>query len=201
LPSATSTGVFLGGAMPLDVEAAKQALQDHVGSSLGLNPHEAASAVLQVVTENMVQLIEEISLNQGVDPRQGVLVGGGGAAGLNVVAIARRLGSRLVIIPDVGPVLSAVGALLSDLTTDFDAMMMTTSDRFDVDGANRVLAALEASCQGFIDGPGAGSFSSAIELSAHIRYPGEMGARGACCRRRFSAADVEQLRRIRRLAP
>ena len=127
---------FLGGAMPLDVAAARLALDVHVGSRLRMTSHEAASAVIQVVTENMVQLIEEISLNQGVDPREAVLVGGGGAAGLNSVAIARRLGCGLVIIPDVGPVLSAVGALLSDLTTDFDAMMMTTSERFDTEGAN-----------------------------------------------------------------
>ena len=36
--------------------------------------------------------IEEITVNQGIDPRAAVLVGGGGAAGLNAVAIARRLG-------------------------------------------------------------------------------------------------------------
>ena len=38
------------------------------------------------------QAIEEITIHQGIDPRQAVLVGGGGAAGFNTVAIARRLG-------------------------------------------------------------------------------------------------------------
>lgn len=188
---------FLGGAMPLDVGAARAALAAQVGRRLGLTAHEAASAVIRVVTENMVQLIEEISLNQGVDPREAVLVGGGGAAGLNAVAIARRLGCGLVIIPEVGPVLSAVGALLSDLTTDFDAMFMTTSGRFDRDGANRVLAGLEERCRGFIDGPGAGSIASAVELSAQVRYPSEIWELEVPLRmaRFASEADVDDLRR------
>ena len=42
----------------------------------------------------MVRAIEEITVNQGIDPRAAVLIGGGGAAGLNAVAIARRLGCR-----------------------------------------------------------------------------------------------------------
>ena len=42
----------------------------------------------------MVAAIEEITVNQGIDPRGAVLVGGGGAAGFNAVAIARRLGCR-----------------------------------------------------------------------------------------------------------
>ena len=187
---------FLGGAMPLDVDTARQALEARVGRQLGLTAHEAASAVIRVVTENMVQLIEEISLNQGVDPREAVLVGGGGAAGLNAVAIARRLGCGLVIIPDVGPVLSAVGALLSDLTTDFDAIFMTTSERFHAEGANRVLAGLEERCRAFIAGPGAGSISSSVELSAQVRYPSEIWELEVPLRvdRFATATDVDQLR-------
>ena len=45
--------------------------------------HEAAAAVLELATEQMVRAIEEITVNQGIDPRGAVLVGGGGAAGLN----------------------------------------------------------------------------------------------------------------------
>ena len=43
--------------------------------------------------------IEEITIHQGIDPREAVLVGGGGAAGFNAVAIARRLGCPEVIMP------------------------------------------------------------------------------------------------------
>jgi N-methylhydantoinase A len=165
---------FLGGDIRLDVAAAARAIANHIGEPLGLGLDAAASAVMQVVTENMVQLIEEISLNQGVDPRSAVLVGGGGAAGLNSVAIARRLGCPRIIIPEVGPLLSAVGALLSDLTADYEATFVSRSQSFDLSRANDVLAGLRARCQSFIDGPGAGSTESTVEYSVAVRYPSEI---------------------------
>ncbi len=108
---------FLGGEMALDAAGSRAAIAEHVAEPLGLDVDEAAAAIMAVATERMVQAIEEITVNQGVDPRTAVLVGGGGAAGLNAVAIARRLGSRRVVIPQAGAVLSARGALMSDLTS------------------------------------------------------------------------------------
>src|SRR5581483_7888409 len=104
---------FLGGAMRLDAAAASAALREHVAEPLGLSVEDAAAAMLRVATELMVRAIEEITLHQGIDPRSAVLVGGGGAAGLNSVAIARRLGCPQLIVPAVGPALSAAGALIS----------------------------------------------------------------------------------------
>ena len=187
---------FLGGAMKLDVAAATKAIQDHIGNRLGMDAHQAASAIMQVVTENMVQLIEELSTNQGVDPRTAVLVGGGGAAGFNSVAIARRLGTSKVVIPEAGAVLSAFGALLSDLSTDFTTTFVTSSDEFDYAGANAVLQSLQDQCREFIAGPGAAAVESRIELSAEMRYPVEVWELEVPLRvTSFSDADeVEQMR-------
>ena len=107
---------FLGGQVHLDEELASRSVEVHVGTPLGLSAVEAASAIMRVTTETMVGAIEEITIHQGIDPREAVLIGGGGAAGLNAVAIARRLQCPEVIVPLVGPVLSAAGALISDLT-------------------------------------------------------------------------------------
>jgi N-methylhydantoinase A len=164
-------GYFLGGAMTLDATAAEAAIVRDVGAPLGLEPADAAAAVMRLATEHMVRAIEEITLNQGIDPRGAVLVGGGGAAGLNAVAIARRLGSPRVLIPAVGAVLSAAGALMSELTADFAATLRTSSAAFDGDAANRVLDGLHARCLEFLDGPGRDAASSAIEFSVEARYP------------------------------
>jgi len=189
-------GYFLGGAMPLDNEAATRAIERDIGSRLGMNAEEAASAVMQVVGEQMVQLIEDMSVNQGVDPRGAVLIGGGGAAGLNAVAIARRLGCPKVIIPQTGPVLSAFGALLSDLSAEYATTFLATSTDFDREGVNRVLGDLVQRCESFIAGPGEGSLDSKIELSAEMRYPSEVWELEVPLRlSRFkSTADVEQMR-------
>ena len=115
--------------------------------------------------------IEEITIHQGIDPRDAVLVGGGGAAGLNTVAIARRLGCPEVIVPPIGPALSAAGALISDLARSFEMTFRSTDRGFDYDGVNDVLARLEAKARAFIDGPGEGAIGSRIEFSVEARYP------------------------------
>ena len=88
--------------MPLDVSAARLAVETHVGKKLGTSIEEAAAAIVSVSTENMVQAIADITVNQGIDPAEAVLIGGGGAAGLNTIFIARRLGMRIIVDPEVG---------------------------------------------------------------------------------------------------
>ena len=161
---------FLGGAMKLDVALAEDAVRRHVGGPLGLDLHEAAAAIVRVATENMVGAIEEITINQGIDPRGAVLVGGGGAAGLNSVAIARRLGCTKVIIPELGAALSAAGAIMSDLHAGYRALYYTVTDNFDVAGVNRTLAGLLARCRTFLEGPGTGAAEHAIDVIAEARY-------------------------------
>ena len=102
-----------------------------------------------------------------------MLVSGGGAAGLNAVAIARRLGCPLVLIPDTAAALSAAGALMSDLSAEYAAMLHTTSTAFDFMRVNALLDDLVKRCREFIEGPGAGSREKEIELSVEARYPSQ----------------------------
>lgn len=162
---------FLGGRTKLDLPRARKAVRAQIGEPLGLEVTEAAAAVVRVATERMVSAIEEITIHQGIDPRQAALVGGGGAAGFNAVAIARRLGCPEVIIPATGPALSAAGALICDLGRSFEFTFHATDTSFDYDGVNDRLAELEARARAFIDGPGGSAISSSIQFSAEARYP------------------------------
>ena len=187
---------FLGGAMLLDPELAAKAVSEHVGKKLGLDVHRSAAAILELTTEHMVRAIEEITLYQGIDPRSSVLVGGGGAAGLNAAAIARRLGCAELIIPEVGAVLSAAGALMSDLTADYAGTQLTASSSFNFDGVNQILRHLKQQGEAFISGPGAGSRKSEIEFSVEARYPHQIWELEVPLRtHEFSGPeDVERLR-------
>ena len=161
---------FLGGSMKLDPALARNAVQANVAAPLRLSLEEAAAAIVDVATENMVQAIADITINQGIDPAGTTLIGGGGAAGLNAVFIARRLGCSSVVIPDTGPALSAAGALMSDLSADYQSTEFVVTDRFDYQAVNRTLAALEARCREFLAGPGRGAISHAIGYVVEARY-------------------------------
>jgi N-methylhydantoinase A len=165
---------FLGGRMALDVGAARRAIEDRIATPLNLGLLQAASAIVEVATENMVQAIEEITINQGIDPREAALIGGGGAAGFNSVWIARRLRCPLLVMPETGAALSAAGALMSDLRDEYREMYFATSDAWSAEAANRVLAKLEEKCLAFIERVGASRSSARIEFAVEARYAGQV---------------------------
>jgi len=66
---------------------------------------------------------------------------------------ARGLGCPRVVIPDTGEVLSAVGALMSNLSGDHAATLVTTSEQFDFDRVNGVLAELGRGAAVSLQGP------------------------------------------------
>jgi N-methylhydantoinase A len=158
---------FLGGTMTLHPNDAARAIEEKVATPL-------AAAIVNVVTEGMVQAIADITVNQGIDPADAVLIGGGGAAGLNSVLIARRLGCPMLIIPETGAGLSAAGAMMSDLSNEYRATFFTTSDAFDMAGVNAVLARLRADCETFIGGSGREAVSTGIDFSVEARYAGQV---------------------------
>ncbi|WP_313803240.1 hydantoinase/oxoprolinase family protein [Sphingobium sp.] len=160
---------FLGGTMSLDREGAEAAIREYVAEPLGMDVAAAADAILAVATENMVQAIVDITVNQGIDPREAVLIGGGGAAGLNSVRIAQRLGCSTLVIPSVGATLSAAGALMSDLKAEYHAACFASTARFDRDKVNETLASLRGRCEEFAASSRAIS-PPAIRYKAEARY-------------------------------
>ena len=158
---------FLDGAMRLDAERALAAIARDVAEPLGLELKEAASAILALATEQMVQAIKEVTVDAGIDPRDAALIGGGGAAGLNGTAIMRRLGCRTMVVPEACATLSAVGALMADLSAEFTAACFTSTDDFDWPRTDRVLAELRERCERFA--AEVGSEDHAIEMIAEAR--------------------------------
>lgn len=161
---------FLGGAMRLDAAAAKAAIEQNIGKALGKTAEEAAWSILEVATENMVQAIQEVTVNQGMDPAEATLIGGGGAAGLNSLFIARRLGSPLLLIPETGAAMSAAGAMISEVAREFAVSIHTSTAAPDRKGIARVLADLRRNCATFSHHVEA---EGVISFVAEARYEGQ----------------------------
>ena len=162
---------FLGGAMVLDKSSAIDAINENLASKLGLSIEESALAVLSLATEKMVGAIEGLTVNQGIDPQTACLVGGGGAAGLNANIVAKRLGCPKAIIPGVGAVLSAAGALMSDLSAEYASVFVTNTEKFEFDKINNLMSNLKKKCQEFIDNRKVKSINNKIEYFVEARYP------------------------------
>lgn len=159
---------FLGGRVRLDLERARTSL-DRVARALGLSVEATALSALDILTQNMLGAIEEITVKQGIDPSRTVLIAGGGAAGFNAAAIGRRLDCRATLFPEGGAALSANGAMLSDLVFSDARVHYVRSDAADPAAAPKVLDALQASATAFLANSGA--TDSRVDYWVEARYP------------------------------
>ncbi len=165
---------FLGGAMKLDRDAAYRVVAEKVAKPLGLAVEEAAWNIIHLATENMVQAIADITVAQGIDPTGAVLIGGGGAAGLNSTFIARRLGCDTLLIPETGAALSAAGAMMSDVTGEYAVSLFTTTADFDYASMNAALEALRVQCAAFADRAAKNVLATRVSIVAEARYENQV---------------------------
>lgn len=160
---------FLGGRMPLDADRAAAAVADAVGRPLGLTTTAAAAAVMAVFTENIRAFLAETMVANGLDPRRSLIVAGGGAAGLNIAAVARELEVPQVLVPVMAAGLSAVGGQHSDVVTSFSLGGRTSTADFDHEAVNAVLGDLAGRVEAFLDRAGANGAGSR-EFYCEARY-------------------------------
>jgi N-methylhydantoinase A len=109
------TTTMLGGEFALDIDAAADAIDRHISTSLGCDTIDAARGIVRVATFSMGQAIRKVSIERGHDPRKMTLIAYGGAGPLHAVDVARQLGIPRVIIPTHPGLWSAHGALTSDV--------------------------------------------------------------------------------------
>ena len=105
---------FLGGKMPLEAEAARSAIAEHIGKPLGLDITQAAWGIYEVVTQNMALATQVVSVGRGKDPRDYTFISFGGAGPLHGARLARLLGCRTFLSPAGAGATSAFGLIMSE---------------------------------------------------------------------------------------
>lgn len=116
---------LLNGQMKIDREASVDAVR-RLAEPLGLSVEETALGILRVVTANMARAIRVVSVQRGYDPREYALVPFGGAGPLHASRLARELGMRTIVVPEIPGAQSALGLLMTDVKTDFMRTQLTT---------------------------------------------------------------------------
>jgi N-methylhydantoinase A len=162
---------FLGGRIKLDPARAADTISARVGEPLGLGTEQAAYAILAVANEHMVTAIRDITINEGLDPRDSVIVAGGGAAGLTIALIAEELGCRRVLVPRTAAALSACGGQFSDVVTEFSISRRADTNRFETEAVNDGLSELERQLDQFFDRLKTPERARRKEFFVEARYP------------------------------
>lgn len=112
-----AAGGRLAGRIGMDPELAARAVAE-LGAKVGLDARGMADGIVKIAVANMVSAIKQISIANGHDPRDFVLLPYGGAGPMHAAAIADELEMTQILIP-VGPGnFAAFGSLISDLRRD-----------------------------------------------------------------------------------
>jgi N-methylhydantoinase A len=160
----------LAGGLELEGEPAEAALAA-LGSALKMNVQGVAEGILRVASAHMADAIREITVERGLDPRDGALMAFGGAGGLFATLLARESEIRSVVIPPFTGNFSAWGLLGADVTQTAAQTMIAPLSEESTAAAQRVLGELLDELR---RRPGGGNGNGASpEAALDLRYAGQ----------------------------
>ena len=163
---------FLGGAIPLDAAAAREAVA-RAGASLGLDSVQAAWGIFAIVCENMASAARLYLIERGVDPRRFALMGFGGAGPVAAGRVARLIGMREVLIPPAPGLASAVGLLIA--APGFESRHSLAGDLRTLpwEDVEHLMAGMEVAGREMAVAAGAPADRVTCERRAEMRYAGQ----------------------------
>jgi N-methylhydantoinase A len=111
--------IFLGGAMQLDTAAARKVFKVKVADPMGMSVEDAAVGIFRVAAAQIADLIHEITVERGLDPRDFVLHAFGGSCGFLAGVFGEELAVRRVIVPYTASVNCALGLVSADVVHEY----------------------------------------------------------------------------------
>lgn len=163
---------FLGGAMTLDIDAARAAIQPLAGE-IGLDIEDTAQGIIDIANEHMTRALRVISVQRGHDPALFQLCCFGGAGGLHVCALAENLHMDKILVPIHAGVLSALGMLVAPRERQLSRSQPGLLSELDDQLINQALAELAQTGIAELQQEGVAEHRIQQRASLDLRYRGQ----------------------------
>lgn len=167
---------FGGGAMPLDGDAARAAL-DAIASRIGIDGEDRAAKLaegaLSVASAGMAGSLFRTMAERGLDPRDFVLLPFGGAGPTHANLLAEEIGIARILVPQAAGAYCAMGAAGADLRRDFVRSLRVELTEASAAAAEATFAALQAEGDAWLDDELPDISDRRAERSADMRYAGQ----------------------------
>ena len=108
-------GHLVGGAVKLDAERARQAIETQIAKPLGLTIEQAALGAHRIAASNMIRALRAVSTERGRDPREFALFAFGGNGPLFACGLAQTLDISRIVVPPAAGLFSSFGLLYADV--------------------------------------------------------------------------------------
>ena len=112
-------GSFLGGSMILDVDRTRTVFREKIAEPLALGVEEAAIGIFRIASAQITDLIHQITVERGLDPRDFVLHAFGGSCPLMCSIFGAELNVERIVIPYTAAVNCALGLVSADIVHEF----------------------------------------------------------------------------------
>jgi N-methylhydantoinase A len=160
-----------GGAITLDPDRARAALDRVVATPLGRSVEEAAHGVLQLAVATMTRAVKAVTTYRGRDPRDFTLCAFGGNGPLTGVEVARALGMDRVLVPPSPGVFSALGLLFSDTEHEVVRTLMLRGQEITPERVGSAFGELEAGARAHLTRNGGTDVT--VSRYADVRFAGQ----------------------------
>lgn len=163
---------FAGGAIPLSIAAARDAMQREIGASLKLDADGAAYGTCEMVDENMANAGRVHAVENGKNISDFTMITFGGAGPLHAARLCEKMGISTFLVPPGAGVGSAIGFLRAPFGYESVRSAVFNLSRFDSAGANRLMIAMQDEALSFVTG-GPDTEDPIIDRTVFMRYAGQ----------------------------
>ena len=181
---------FLGGSKHLDVEQARQAIEESVARPLGCPVEEACRAIIERGYDVVSEMVAFASRKLQQDLTDHSLFAYGGNGGLFACGVAQRAGLRDVYLFALGPVFSAFGSSISDISHVYErSFHLMLRNGADVMPLNRLIERMRTTGIRDLLGEGIKPDNAECSVELEISRPGRPNAQVKCPQLHFSSLD------------
>ena len=161
--------IFLGGTMKLDKAAARKIFKEKIADPLNLPVEEAAFGIYRIAAAQITDLVREITIERGLDPRDFVLHAFGGSCGMVCGMFGAELGVKKIVIPYTASVNCAFGLVSADIVHEYN-IVQTLPMPSPIDIFPALLEPMRAKAIHDLELEGFTGNSIQLEWSADLRY-------------------------------
>lgn len=166
---------FLGGSKPIDLQTARTVIEELAEEPLGGSLEEACRAVIGRAFESVANLIMQAGAELKSDLAGHTLFAYGGNGGLFACGVAEKAGLKDVYFFSLGPVFSAFGSSVSDISHVYErAVQIAAITDESVKELNQVLQKIKAESLRDLLGEGIKPEGIEYTLELEIASPGRV---------------------------
>ena len=161
---------FLGGKMRLDRDKSIEAMSP-LADKLGMEVDELAAGAVRIAETKMAELIRQMTLQRGLDPREFVIFAYGGAGPTHACEYTRELGISRIVIPlgTISSAWSAFGTLCADILHVYEKSDFLAQP-FDLEHINQTFAELESTGRKQLEEDGVDPERMVFQRFVEVKY-------------------------------